>query len=115
MRQLRWGIAVALFAGLAAIAADFSIANSQTVAIDLPFASPLRLPLYLALLATFCLGALSASAGLLYQLARKTLLARRFAKRVAGLESEIHQLRNLPLAANDPLLSPESPAERARR
>ena len=46
-------------------------------------------------------GAGFTSASLFYQVARKSLVARRYRKTVAGLESEIHQLRNLPLASSE--------------
>ncbi len=115
MRQLRWLTAVALFAALFGLSFSFVLDNGQRVVLDLPLVQPLRPPLWAALAGAFFAGALGASAGLLFQVAKKTLAARRWEKRAAGLESEIHQLRNLPLAANDPLLAPESPAERMGR
>ena len=43
--------------------------------------------------------AVAAVAG--YAMARARLLARRYRKRLAGLEAEVHQLRNLPLAGDE--------------
>lgn len=115
MRQLRWILAIASFACVAVAFALFVVGNAQSVRLDLPLLQPVYAPLWLALAGSFFCGALAASAGLLFQLGKKTLAARRFEKRVAGLESEIHQLRNLPLAADDSLLAPEPGAQRTRR
>jgi uncharacterized integral membrane protein len=112
MRQLRWLLGVILFAGGALLLVSFVLSNPDPVVLDLPFVDTLRAPLWLALGGAFFAGGLAASAGLLFQLARKSLAARRFEKRVAGLESELTKLRNLPLAANDPLLAPEPGAPR---
>jgi hypothetical protein len=42
---------------------------------------------------------------------KKNLVARRYRKVVRGLESEIHQLRNLPLAGTDSALVLRADAE----
>ena len=41
-----------------------------------------------------------------YQMAKLGLVARRYRKAVRGLESEVHQLRNLPLADDEGSASP---------
>jgi uncharacterized integral membrane protein len=115
MRQLRWVLAIVVLTVAAVLLATFVIGNQNSVTLDLPLLGLKHPPLWLALAGAFFMGAFAASAGLLLQLAKKTLAARRFEKRVAGLESEIHQLRNLPLAESDSLLAPESSAPRARR
>lgn len=57
-----------------------------------------ELRLWQALLLAFGAGfALAGAAGLLFGV-RARLVQRRYRKAVGGLESEIHQLRNLPLA-----------------
>ena len=58
----------------------------------------------MALLIAFGAGLLLASVSLGYKVIKKNLVARRYRKEVKGLESEIHQLRNLPLAAPDSAL-----------
>ena len=52
------------------------------------------------------LGAVAAALVLGVQVARLALTARRYRKLASGLEEEVHQLRNLPLAA------PEGPTAR---
>ena len=53
--------------------------------------------LWMVVLVSFCLGAGSVAFFTLVERARTGLLTRRYRKTVAGLEAEVHQLRNLPL------------------
>jgi uncharacterized integral membrane protein len=108
MRMLRRLLVVVVFVALFVGVWRFVGGNAQPVLIDLLF-MPLSVPLWLALVGAFLLGALCAGASLVYELAKKSLTARRYRKQMAGLESEIHQLRNLPLAASEaPLAAPEA-------
>ena len=109
MRQVRWFVALVLLLGALGGLALFVIGNQAQARVDLPLAPAFYSPLWLALAGAFFAGACSASAGLLFQLAKKSLATRRFAKRVAGLESELAQLRKpLPVAA-DSRLPPKPP------
>ena len=111
MRMLRRLVLVAVFAGLFAAAWRFVSRNSSPIDLDLVVLQLHQIPLWSALLGAFALGATCAGASLVYELAKKSFAARRYRKELAGLESEIHQLRNLPLAAPD---SPAGPAPPAR-
>ena len=93
MRQLRWFIAVALLLGTIGVMTAFILQNSDSVRIELPFARPFEQSLWLVVLEAFFAGALAASAGLLFQLARKSLAMRRTEKRVKGLQAEVDLLR----------------------
>ncbi len=93
MRQLRWFVAVVLLLGTLVTLALFVTGNGSPVRVDLPFLPPFYQPVWLALLAAFFTGAFAASAGLLFQLAKKTLAARRSEKRMKSLEAELEQLR----------------------
>ena len=97
--MLRRLLAVGLFVGLFVALWQFVGGNADPVDIDL-LVLRIPLPLWLALLGAFGLGALCAGASLVYQLAKRSFATRRYRKKLAGLESEIHQLRNLPLAAD---------------
>jgi len=79
----------------------FAQANAAAVVIDLKYAQLPEAPLWMVLIATFGLGAVLATLLLLYQVAKQGLVTRRYRKTVRGLESEIHQLRNLPLAGGE--------------
>jgi uncharacterized integral membrane protein len=98
MRMLRRILAAVVFVGLFWVVWQFVGGNSDPVDIDL-IVLRVPLPLWVALLGSFGIGALCAGASLVYSLAKRSFATRRYRKQVAGLESEIHQLRNLPLAA----------------
>jgi uncharacterized integral membrane protein len=100
-----------VFVALFAVVWQFVGGNQGSVSIDLVFLQQ-SVPLWAALLGAFVLGALSAGASLIYELAKKSFALLRYRKQMAGLESEIHQLRNLPLAAPEARegLAPPRPA-----
>jgi hypothetical protein len=87
--------------------------NGAPTSLDLLFLELHQIPLWSALLGAFALGASCAGASLFYQLAKKSYAARRYRKELAGLESEIHQLRNLPLAAPEGRGGPAPPGRAA--
>jgi len=97
--RLFWVVA---FVGVLVFGWWFAAANAELVPISYVFGELAPRPLWLVLLAAFALGA--AIAGLVggYQAAKRGLVMRRYRKTVRGLESELHQLRNLPLAASEP-------------
>ena len=74
-------------------------ANAIPVDIDLIWLRFPNLPLWLALSASFALGAGVIGLLALGSISRKALTARRYRKAVNRLEAEVHQLRNLPLSA----------------
>jgi len=117
MRMLRRVLVVAVFVALFATVWRFVGGNEEPVSIDLLFGE-WSVPLWSALLVAFGLGALAAGLSLVWELAKKSVTARRYRKRMAGLESEIHQLRNLPLAAPEahevPATARAGPADRQR-
>jgi len=108
MRTVRRLLLLAVFAALFYAAWQFVGGNGQEVSIELVMLR-ISVPLWAALLAAFVLGALSAGASLVYEIAKKSYALLRYRKQMAGLESEIHQLRNLPLAAPDAQDGPAPP------
>lgn len=103
LRRLVW---IALFAAMLVFGWTFAKRNAEPVHIDYLIGT-LDDAGWLIVLGTFLLGGLVASALLGLQAARLALTARRYRKLASGLEQEIHQLRNLPLATPD-----EVPARR---
>ncbi|MEB2346401.1 MAG: LapA family protein [Deltaproteobacteria bacterium] len=99
MRTFRRLLALVAFVAALVLGWRFAGANLAPVSVDYLFGAAEGLPIWLALLAAFAVGfALAGLAGL-YQMARLGLTARRWRKVAQGLEAELHQLRNLPLAA----------------
>jgi len=111
MQTVRRLLVIALFAGLFVVAWRFASANATEIQIDLLLLQLPAVPIWVALLTAVGLGALSAVVSLGYQVIKKNLLARRYRKKVRSLESEIHQLRNLPLAGTDSALALSADAE----
>ena len=93
MRTLRWFVAVVLLFGTVFASVAFVVQNASEVQVHLPLLPAFYQPLWLVIAAAFFLGAFAASAGLLFQLGRKTLAVRRSEKRAKGLERELDELR----------------------
>ena len=98
MLRLVW---VVVFVGVLVFGWWFAAANGALVPVSYVFGEFAPTPIWLALLAAFALGALLAGAIGVYQALKRGLLMRRYRKTVRGLEAELHQLRNLPLATGE--------------
>lgn len=70
--------------------------------------------LWEVLLGAFALGAVVVGALVCFSLARARLLARRYRKEIRGLEKEVHQLRNLPVAPEVGALQAEVASPKGR-
>ncbi len=79
----------------------FASQNAAEVTIYLWFGEIEKVSLWVALVTAFLGGALVAGLFGGYEWAKAGLLARRYRSTVAGLEAEVHQLRNLPLTVED--------------
>jgi len=101
MKILRRLLAFALLVVLLWAFYRFAQANAGVIVIDLIYATLPEAPLWMVLFASFGLGAALAMLLLVYPMAKQGLVTRRYRKTVRGLESEIHQLRNLPLAGGE--------------
>jgi hypothetical protein len=101
MKILRRLLAFVLLVALLWASYRFAQANAGVILIDLIYLKLPEAPLWMVLVATFGLGAALATLLLLYPMAKQGLVTRRYRKTVRGLESEIHQLRNLPLAGGE--------------
>jgi uncharacterized integral membrane protein len=106
MRVLRRLLALVVFVAALVIGWRFAAVNLEPVRIDYLLGVREAVPLWGALVGAFGLGFALAGVVGLYQMARLSLLARRWRKVAQGLEGELHELRNLPLA---------SPSERGAR
>ncbi len=98
VRRLLW---VALAALVLVVGWRFASQNETPVTIDLIVMRVGQAPLWAGLVVAFGFGAACAGLGALYEVTRLGLLARRYRKAVVRLESEIHQLRNLPLTVDE--------------
>jgi uncharacterized integral membrane protein len=114
MRLARRLLVVAIFGAVFFLAWRFAMDNSVTVVIKTPVSQDVEVLLWIALLVAFAGGAVLAGLAAAFQVARLGLLGRRYRKTIRRLESEVHQLRNLPLAEDEaalkePVSGPEVP------
>ncbi len=97
MRWVRRIVALALVAAVLVGGWKFAAQNAGEITIDYLFGEWIGVAVWQALVGAFAAGAVvSAVVGLLTN-TRLRLVARRYRRTVHGLESEVHQLRNLPL------------------
>jgi len=98
MRWVRRWIGVALIAAFMIGGWSLKAENADSVDVDFLFGE-IKVELWQALLAAFAAGFALAGLGWLWAGLRSRMVERRYRKLVGGLEAEVHQLRNLPLAA----------------
>ncbi len=101
MRLLLWLVIGAIFIGIVFVCARFAVLNAEPTSIDYLLGTTTEVQLWVLLVACFAAGALIALALTSYELAKKSLIARRYRRRVRTLEAELHELRNLPLVGSD--------------
>ena len=102
--MLRRAFVAAIVIVLIVVVRLFPDHNQALVDIDLLLTKIEGVRLWLALAATFAAGGSLAAVFLCLTLIRSSLVGRRYRKAVADLEAEVHHLRNLPLAAGDPMV-----------
>lgn len=90
-------VPAALGAGLLYLTWRLVSANDDTVTVDF-LLGRVQLAVWEALLGAFLCGAALMGLFALYQMARGGLVSRRYRRRLRSLETEVHQLRNLPLS-----------------
>lgn len=100
MRWLRRLVVVALFVAALALGWRFAERNADPVFVDYLLGT-LDAPRWAVLSGTFGLGVALGLVVMGFQTARIALTQRRYRKLARELESEVHQLRNLPLGAPD--------------
>lgn len=99
MRTFRRLLALVVFVAALVLGWRFAGVNLEPVSVHYLLGAAEGVPLWAALAASFGVGFALAALGGLYQMARLSLTVRRWRKVARGLEKELHQLRNLPLAA----------------
>jgi len=97
LRRLVW---IACFVATLVFGWSFAHRNAEPVHVDYLLGA-LEEPGWVVVLAAFVLGGGAAALLLGLHAARLGLATRRYRKLASGLEQELHQLRNLPLAAPD--------------
>ncbi len=97
-RRLLW---LALIVAILVFGWQLAARNSTVVDLDYMLGRLSGVALWLVVLVAFAAGAGAATLIASYRMLKLGLLTRRYRKTVTGLEAEVHQLRNLPLASDD--------------
>jgi len=101
MRALRRALAVVVCVGLLVAGWRFAALHPQPVRVHYLLGETEQ-SLWVALVGAFVAGAAFVAGLAALQLARLSMLARRYRKAAGRLEAEVHELRNLPLAPAAP-------------
>jgi uncharacterized membrane protein YciS (DUF1049 family) len=107
---LRRIVMLAVFVAVLVLGWRFAGDNSTLVVVNYIAGQFEGVALWLVMVVSFGLGACLVGLYSAFGRARAGLITRRYRKTVAGLEAEVHQLRNLPLSP-DAELAPEVLAE----
>jgi uncharacterized integral membrane protein len=102
MKWLRRLLAGAAFVGLLVGGWLFADRNGDLVRVDYLVGELGDIPFWKTLIAASLLGAIASALVMSFVLVRSLLESRRYRKAVVKLESEVHQLRNLPLVTDEP-------------
>lgn len=102
MGLVRKLILIVVFLALMVGGWQFAALNSEMIQIHYLAGSLEGVVVWAALLGSFAAGAAGMAAISGFRVLRVQMTARRYKKLVAGLEAEVHQLRNLPLSMEDP-------------
>ena len=113
MRWARRALVIALFGVALYVCVRFPARNAEPVRVDYLAGQISEVSLWLALLGAFGIGALLAGLICGYQVMRLLLLNRHYRNTARGLEAELHELRNLPLAGAEAGGDVEAPVEPA--
>ena len=87
----------AVFLGALVGGWQFAGSNAAPVRVDYLIGELPAVPLWVALVTSFGVGGAVIALALFARLTRSSLAQRRYRKTLAALESEVHQLRNLPV------------------
>ena len=113
MRFVRKLVVVAVFVAVLVGGWQFAAQNSTPIQIHYLAGALDGVALWAALIGAFVVGGWLMAALGSYQVLRARMMTRRYRKLVAGLEAEVHQLRNLPLSMDDPVAPEDEPGNAA--
>ncbi len=100
MQWFRTVLVLSVAVGLLWVGWSFRSSNAGLIDLDLVWLSLPGVEVWWALLVSLSLGASLAAVGVGFAWLRQRLLNRRYRATITRLESEIHQLRSLPLAGS---------------
>lgn len=100
-RLVLWAVVLGLFVGTLWIGWSLRAGNAAPVNLDLIWLQVVGIELWRAILMAMGFGAGFSAILVGFAWLRARLLNRRYRKAIARLESELHEMRSLPLAGHD--------------
>lgn len=97
-RLLLVGLGLVLFVGTLVLGWNFAAANAETIEIDLLWITLVKISVWKLVVASFALGGTIVGTTFGFLWLRGWELRRRYRKTIRKLESELHQMRSLPLS-----------------
>ena len=97
-RLLLVGLGLVLFVGTLVLGWNFAAANAATIEIDLLWITLVEISVWKLVIASFALGGTIVGTTFGFLWLRGWELRRRYRKTIRKLESELHQMRSLPLS-----------------
>lgn len=105
-RLLLWTLAIGLFVGLLWMGWSFRAGNAATTDLDLIWIQLADVALWRVILISIALGAIAGGTLVGFGWLRLRLLNHRYRRAIRRLESEVHELRSLPLEESKTELPP---------
>ena len=110
-RLLLWSTSFGLFVGMLWLGWSFRVGNETPIDLDLVWVRFPNVELWRVILSAIAFGASASALGVGFAWLRSRLLNRRYQRTIRRLESELHELRSLPLTGSEPPLVASAPEQ----
>ena len=110
-RLLLWASVLACFVALLWLGWSFRVGNETPIDLDLIWIRFTQVELWRVILVAIGFGAVVSATCVGFAWLRSRLLNRRYRRAIRRLESELHELRSLPLTGSEPSLAMSVPEQ----
>ena len=110
-RLLLWGSIFGLFVGMLWLGWSFRVGNETPIDLDLIWLRFPEVEIWRVILSAMGFGAIASALLVGFAWLRSRLLNRRYQRAIRRLESELHELRSLPLTGSEPPLVASAPEQ----
>ena len=110
-RMLLWGSGVAFFVAILWLGWSFRAENATPIDLDLIWIRFPNVELWRVILVSTGIGAIVSTFFVGFAWMRSRLLNRRYRRAIRRLETELHEMRSLPLRGSEPALVVSAPEQ----